>query len=793
MTFQQGFTSIVQGGFGATGATGPTGPAGLTGPTGVTGPAGGIGPIGATGPTGVGVTGATGPTGATGQIGMTGVTGPTGATGPNGLAGNNGAVGATGPIGPTGVTGPAGTAGTIGATGATGPAGSNGSVGATGPIGATGPVGATGATGATGSASLLTGKLLWVDSVNGNDANAVTAGGYDSKVPFLTLTAAKTAAASGDTIVVRPGTYDERNLLKNGVNWWFQLGARVVSTDTVGGIFDDYTSGANAAITCSIGGEGYFSSTAAKGVIYLRSASVINFAGQKLYGAGSTTTTVFTRNSNLYLRATTIETVGTTGAAAVWWASGTCFVNAEEIIGPGPATVYSTATNGERLGEYFWVNAKRIFNNSTTISNVYKAVWFQDDEASARTWIDAQQIKGPVAVKSSGVGLGYVRAEKIFGQINNSIGTLYVDTQKCSDDGLGVSLIDLSSSSSSWINVGQLDDVGLAGVITVVCSAGTHFLTTRTLIRATNGDGVSVSGGALTLFGMNITTQTSYNDLVRTAGTLTVIGCYYDTVKTSGTIVIGGPVGPTGVTGATGPSGSTGSNGAVGATGPTGPTGVTGVTGPTGPTGPTGVTGNTGGVGATGATGPTGPTGSTGGVGATGVTGPAGPSSLFQTTSSVTVGNTTTETSIKGTVNPTGADTLVANALAAGKSVRLVAYGYMTSKATTPGLITWRFKLGSTTWASSGTVPAVGTSNVAFRLEVILTCRTAGASGTVVVQGGAFAGASATVYWFGSLLNTTTTTIDTTATQLTDLSWQWGTADVNNTVTCTQILASLIG
>src|SRR5215813_6873431 len=45
--------------------------------------------------------------------------------------------------------------------------------------------------------------------------------------PLTTLTAAKAAARSGDTIVVAPGTYLENDLLKDGVNWFFSPGAIV--------------------------------------------------------------------------------------------------------------------------------------------------------------------------------------------------------------------------------------------------------------------------------------------------------------------------------------------------------------------------------------------------------------------------------------------------------------------------------------------------------------------------------------------------------------------------------------
>jgi len=101
--------------------------------------------------------------------------GPTGATGPIGPSG--------GPSGPTGATGPAGL------TGATGPAGTNGT---------------NGATGAMGPAADQFGNTIIVDAVYGND----TAAALDPHgTHFLTVNAALNAAASGDSVLVLPGTY----------------------------------------------------------------------------------------------------------------------------------------------------------------------------------------------------------------------------------------------------------------------------------------------------------------------------------------------------------------------------------------------------------------------------------------------------------------------------------------------------------------------------------------------------------------------------------------------------------
>src|SRR5262245_43472581 len=80
------------------------------------------------------------------------------------------------------------------------------------------------------SCEVATGNLVWVDRANGNDAVAVRG---RLTIPFLTLGAAKRAAQAGDTIIVMPGTYDETDLAKDGVNWHFMNGAKVAYTGSI--------------------------------------------------------------------------------------------------------------------------------------------------------------------------------------------------------------------------------------------------------------------------------------------------------------------------------------------------------------------------------------------------------------------------------------------------------------------------------------------------------------------------------------------------------------------------------
>lgn len=119
---------------------------------------------------------------------------------------------------------------------------------------------------------------VWV-SKSGSDSTGTRG---DVTKPFLTLGAAKTNALSGDTIFVMPGTYDEKNLLKTGVNWHFFRGAKVIYTGAEqGAIFEDDSDGANTNIISSITGYGEFDNqgSAADSVLYCRRISTISLQG----------------------------------------------------------------------------------------------------------------------------------------------------------------------------------------------------------------------------------------------------------------------------------------------------------------------------------------------------------------------------------------------------------------------------------------------------------------------------------------------------------------------------------
>ncbi len=78
------------------------------------------------------------------------------------------------------------------------------------------------------ASSVLVNKTLYVDTANGDDAEAVVG---DMSKPYETITAAKTAASVGDIIHVRPGTYQEDDITKDGVAMYFDFGAIIHPTD----------------------------------------------------------------------------------------------------------------------------------------------------------------------------------------------------------------------------------------------------------------------------------------------------------------------------------------------------------------------------------------------------------------------------------------------------------------------------------------------------------------------------------------------------------------------------------
>ncbi len=154
----------------------------------------------------------------------------------------------------------------------------------------------------------------------------------------------------------------------------------------------------------------------------------------------------------------------------------------------------------------------------------------------------------------------------------------------------------------------------------------------------------------------------------------------------------------------------------------------------------------------------------------------AGP--IFAQTASVTVANTSNLTLVGA---GQGSVTLPASFLSAGKSIKLHMLGVMSS--TSAPTITLSVKVGSSILATTAAGASGNGTNNVFEIELVITCRTTGVSGTIFAQG------FYTEHYASGLIQdmprTTAFTIDTTATNTLDVLAQWGTMAAGNTITAT--------
>ena len=157
---------------------------------------------------------------------------------------------------------------------------------------------------------------------------------------------------------------------------------------------------------------------------------------------------------------------------------------------------------------------------------------------------------------------------------------------------------------------------------------------------------------------------------------------------------------------------------------------------------------------------------------------------LFTQTATGTVANTVTETSMDST--GVGSKTLPANFFVAGKKLRIVGYGIHSASGSPTLRI--KVKLGSTVVLDTTAIATKNSTNEVFHMMAEITCRTTGASGTLFAQGVydevGFAGFQ--------MVNTTTTTIDTTASQAITVTATWGTASASNTISMTNFSVEVL-
>ena len=277
------------------------------------------------------------------------------------------------------------------------------------------------------------GKTLYVDATLGDDDTAIK--GREDK-PYETCTAAKAAAVSGDLIKVRPGTYNEKNLLKNGVNWYFETGAIVrYANDAQGFIFDDGADGTDAAVVCSIDGHGLFqwvndyaTATDHFGVLRVeKSGSIVRINGKRIEQLGNNFQfgwTILQYNGLIY--STLSDGIfSEAGSYNLGWHGGTAHLNAHRIEGG------DIAWAGDSVGGDWYINAQKINLTSADIGiaaiseDTVGAIWITTEvlkassqklvQVGAKVYITAQKIwhTGTGAMFETGGSSLWVTAQKL--------------------------------------------------------------------------------------------------------------------------------------------------------------------------------------------------------------------------------------------------------------------------------------------------------------------------------------------------------------------------------------------
>jgi hypothetical protein len=394
------------------------------------------------------------------------------------------------------------------------------------------------------NALVRTGKTLWVDSVNGNDATATR--GHLEK-PYLTPAEAKNDSLSGDTIVVFPGAYTcSASLAKDGVDWYFHSNVTVTMTAENGvGIWDD----GGTAMTFNVRGFGHFLRSATTDV-QLRvvnishASSVVKIECKRLeLDYNELFASLFPKCVHLVAGQLTIDadTIYSDGASGitfgVWWDNGQLHVHAKEIRATN-AAVYSNVSAAP-TGDAF-IDADYL----TCVGTVPLSIGCAGTNATAAIWIKALVINGQV--QSIGSNRLYIHAQKIFGSIKmtTAAGLVYIDVDKVAAVANGTSgdanlLYSSISSANARITVRHWDPAGFTGQ-TIKVTAGTVRLLGGDFTTSTAA-GAEITGGTLELFldKIDASANSGTNPVIMSGGTLVLGSNLYlkaqgarDTVET---------------------------------------------------------------------------------------------------------------------------------------------------------------------------------------------------------------------------------------------------------------------
>jgi hypothetical protein len=142
---------------------------------------------------------------------------------------------------------------------------------------------------------------------------------------------------------------------------------------------------------------------------------------------------------------------------------------------------------------------------------------------------------------------------------------------------------------------------------------------------------------------------------------------------------------------------------------------------------------------------------------------------------------------------------LPSNLFNPGVALRLRASGRMSSAASTPGTFTFDVRFGSTVVFNGGASATLATSavNLAWELDLLLTCRTIGSGTAATLIGGgrllsAALAAATPIMLLPASAPAVGSGFDSTASQVVDLFGTWSVANASNTMTLHQYELALL-
>lgn len=377
---------------------------------------------------------------------------------------------------------------------------------------------------------------------------------------------AKAAATSGTTIVVLPGNYTAKNLLKNGVNWYFMPGAVVSRTvwDSPGAIFDDSSFGANGPVACKIDGFGEFvcnepliSSTGISvpgegpfsQVLWIQNpASAITFNCRKVTGTSDALDANFLvwvqdcASVKMDCDEISVNSAGLYGCAG--WGRGNFWLNCREISAKRPYT----GTDPNNVGGTYALWAQEPASSGATDwyitsdlikHDTYSTIIVEGLTSGYKVWINAKEIRGASDGGQLGGSTVNVGTIELFGS-----GKLYVTAQKILS--IGAPAGTYRNGPSFWQTGGELwvdvmkmtaeSKINQTGSIPLYIkqTAGTSFYSVSHFEHVGNfsGDGVAMSGGTMEIQGGNMTILNG-KGLVHSGGTSRVVGLKVNTSNTN--------------------------------------------------------------------------------------------------------------------------------------------------------------------------------------------------------------------------------------------------------------------